>query len=284
MSHEVYLQHFSKYIKDQTGIDYRSDNFFQLESRLNDVVKLFELKSIEDLFFMLQKSFNAEQKQKFIDSITNNETSFFRDTKVFTELEVLLNNILSERAAEGRYDLNIWSAASSTGQESITVAIIFKEIIAKREDASKWNLQILCTDICERALNKAKSGVYTQLEVQRGLPVKYLVKYFSKDINDRWSVNSSLLKHMRHKLHNLRNPLGEMQKFDLVLCRNVLIYQNVEGKKIVLQQILNQLQQSGYLIMGSGESLLGIAVDFEVIQKDGILLYKKKDSTKILAA
>ena len=284
MSHEIYLMHFSKYIKEQTGIEYRSDNYFQLESRLHDVVKNLDLKNIEDLFSMLQNGFTPQQKQIFIDCITNNETSFFRDIKVFNQIESLLNNLLDERAKQEQYNLNIWSAACSTGQESITVSIIFKEIISRRTDAALWNLQILCTDICEKALTKAKSGQYTQLEVQRGMPAKYLVKYFSKDINDKWTANNSLLKHMTYKLHNLRQPLNSDRKFDLVLCRNILIYQNVEGKKIILQEVLNQIHRDGFLVMGSGESLLGIAIDFEIVQKDGIMLYKKKNTTKIAAA
>lgn len=281
MSHDEMLNYFSALIQKHIGIEYRADNFFQLESRLHDVAKSLNLNSLSDLYQYAASGFQKNDEQIFFDAITNNETSFFRDAKVFSELTTqIVERLKTTQQAEFR----IWSAACSSGQESVTMAISIKEAMVNYPELQNIKITIFCTDVCQRVLSKAEKGEYTQLEVQRGMPAKYLVKYFTKDINDRWQINHDLLKNIKHQKHNLRIPIYSQESFDLILCRNVLIYQNIEGKKLIVDNLQNNLKAEGFLILGSGESLLGINSNFDYLQKDSTLIYKKKLGLKKMAA
>ena len=211
-------------------------------------------------------------KELLLDLATNNETSFFRDQKIFKAIGKVVLNAVSGNALNTRR-LDIWSAASSTGQEAISLSILINEYNLSAKD--KVDYSILATDISERVLSRAKDATYTQLEVQRGLSEALLAKYFQR-IEDRFQAKSEIRRHIEFKKLNLKEAFPFSQKFHLVLCRNVLIYQNVERKKDILNRIAATLVPRGFLVLGSGESLLGVSSDFESENVDGAIIYRKK--------
>lgn len=267
MQREEIYQFFAKKIEEMTGIVYSSSNFFQLETRLNDVAKFLGLNSIEALYEQAQTGIGGAFHQYLLDISTNNETSFFRDTNVFRNIEA---TILAKKPKH----LRIWSAACSSGQEPLSLAMTIMEWSAKNDFPISF--QILATDISDRILSRAKSGVYSQLEVQRGLPAPLLVKYFGKNEKDQWCVQRELLQKIEFQEVNLLAPLPFREKFDLILCRNVLIYQTVERKIDILNRISDVLHEDGHLILGSGESMIGLSDKFNLICVNSTVLYSKK--------
>ena len=273
MPHDQILIFFARYIEKELGIIYAEHNYFQLKNRLEEIAKLKGIENLDKLYELAQKGIQGDFKQLLLDIATNNETSFFRDPKVFKAIEAL---ILAEHfKMNNGSKLKIWSAAASTGQESVSTAILIKEFAAKF--GKHIDFKILATDISERVLTKARKGIYSQLEVQRGLPAPMLIKYFKKDENDSWLVNPEIKNCIEFRSQNLKESFNFTESFDLILCRNVLIYQNVEGKKEILNRITKVLSTGGYLIMGSGESLLGLSNEYESVSSEGAVVYRKKD-------
>ncbi len=274
MQLERILLFFAKYIESELGIVYADHNYFQLQNRLEEIAKLLSVESIEKLFTQAEAGITGPFKQLLLDLATNNETSFFRDPRVFKAIEnVVIPNFL-QNEPQGT-QLRIWSGASSTGQEALSLAMLISE----------WNLKtlknipfsILGTDISERILLRAQKADYSQLEVQRGLPTPYLVKYFQKNDQDRWIANSTLTSHIQFKKQNLLAPFAFSQKFHLILLRNVLIYQALPSKIEILRRVTDMLAPGGVLILGSGESLLGLSSDYHQTAHEGAVIYLKKE-------
>lgn len=277
MLRDEHFRFFASYIERELGIVYADHNRFQLQSRLEEIAKLQGLASVEEVFSLAKTGITGAFRQLLLDTATNNETSFFRDPKVFRAIEEAVLKGLKPGEK-----LRIWSAASSTGQEAMSLAMLIKEFGAKtRTDPS---FEILGTDISDRVLRRAREGAYTQLEVQRGLPSPMLVKYFRKGEKDQWLAAPDLQCHLVFRPLNLKEPFSFAEKFHLVLCRNVLIYQSVEGKADILARITAQLVPGGTLVLGAGESLLGLSSDYEQIAVEGAILYVKKDAAARLAA
>ena len=268
------LTFFAEYIEKESGIIYAEHNYYQLQNRLEDISKLMGFTNVEHLHEAAKVEIQGPLRQFLIDFATNNETSFFRDTNLFKAIE---NQILVPLLQKNGpfQNIRIWSAASSTGQEAITLAILLKEFNLKNK--SEFNFTILGTDISERALRTAREGTYSQLEVQRGLPTPLLVKYFQKTAEDRWQVKPEISKHIEFKKLNLKMPLPIMPSFQLVLCRNVLIYQAVEAKSVIIERISEKIAPGGYMALGSGESLIGLTNRFETLSKDNAILYRLKE-------
>lgn len=274
------LKFFSSYIEKEVGIIYADHNAFQLRNRLEEICKLVGEPDIASLYFTAQKGIAGSFKQLLVDVATNNETSFFRDPRVFKAIEDTVLPELFDLYSNGE-KLRIWSAASSTGQEAVSVAILFEE--AKLKLKREFDFQITGSDISERALTKARDGIYSQLEAQRGLPAALMIKYFSKDERDRWVVRPSIRQKMDFRKQNLKDSLAEVGKFGLILCRNVLIYQSVESKKEIISRMTKQLIPGGFLIMGSGESLIGLSQEYQQVNVEGAVIYRKKAAVGVAA-
>jgi chemotaxis protein methyltransferase CheR len=275
------LKYFSSYIEKEVGIIYSDHNAFQLRNRLEDIAKMMGEASIHSLFTTAQKGITGAFKQMLLDVATNNETSFFRDPKVFRAIEQTVLPALLEEGGENK-ELKIWSAASSTGQEAVSLAILLEEQKAKVK--KPFGFRIVGSDISERVLTKAREGIYTQLEVQRGLPAALMIKYFTKDERDRWCVRPSIRQKMEFRKQNLKESFTQIGKFGIILCRNVLIYQNVDSKKEILDRVSEQLEPGGFLILGSGESLIGLSQDYHQVAVDGAVIYRKKQIPSMAAA
>lgn len=275
MSHDEILKFFAKYIESELGIIYAEHNNFQLQNRLEEIAKLTGAPTLDSLYEQQARTgISGSFKQLLLDVATNNETSFFRDPKVFRAIEERILKNHSSLVAPGE-KLRAWSAASSTGQEALSIAIMVTEFNEKNQSAIE--MKILGSDISERVLGRAHSGTYSQLEVQRGLPAPYLVKYFRKDDQDLWHASPALTKLLEFKKLNLKSPFSFSEKFHFILCRNVLIYQNVDGKKDILGRITANLMPGGYLVLGAGESLLGLSEEYEQCSVEGAILYRKKE-------
>jgi len=275
ISKEV-LKFFAAYIERELGIVYSDANFFQLESRLHQIAKLMN-KKIEDVLVTNYNQIYGDFKKLLLDTATNNETSFFRDKAMFKSLVKNILPGLCKDKAPGQ-PIRIWSAACSTGQEPYTLAMALNEELIKENIPG---FQILGTDFSETALNRARSGTYSQLEVQRGLPATHLVKYFSQ-VEDKWKVNSLLQKNINFQAFNLLTKWSITGPFDLIFCRNVLIYQKIESRKDIINRLYDYLSPTGFLILGATESMMGLSDKFESVLFEGAAFNRKKSAPEVI--
>jgi chemotaxis protein methyltransferase CheR len=268
------LLFFAKYIELELGIVYAEHNYFQLQNRLEDIAKILLVDSVERLYANAKEEIAGQFKQLLLDLATNNETSFFRDQKVFQAIEDLFLPLFVQESPKNS-QLRVWSAASSSGQEALSVSMVLKEWNLKNSQNIQFS--VLGTDISERILKRAKAAQYTQLEVQRGLPQNLLNKYFIKNSEERWEASSELMSHIQFRKQNLLEPFLFTEKFHLIFCRNVLIYQNIDSKKEILKRLTEMLHPGGFLVLGSGESLMGLSNDYEQSTSNGAVIYRKKE-------
>ncbi len=265
-----HLNFFSKFIEKELGIVYSEKNYYQLEARLEEIAKIFGLPDIAAVYNKAKEGITGSFKQLILDTATNNETSFFRDTRAFQAIEkIILPEIISKVPPEE--PLRVWSAASSCGQEPYSITMMFKEL---QQKSSFPKFKITATDISERVLERAKKGCYSQLEIQRGLSAQYMIKYFQKDTQDQWTINPEIRDLVEFKQKNLKENFNFIYKFHLILCRNVLLYQSIESKIDIINRISKCLTPNGYLILGAGESLVGLSNPFEQILADGMVVYR----------
>ena len=266
------LQFFADYIQKNLGIVYPQSNFYQLAKRIEDIAKILGLASAEEFYTKAQQGIQGQMRQVLLDVATNNETSFFRDPQVY---KMLFEQIFPElqNLATGK-NVKIWCAASSFGLEPYSLSILSSEYLAKTPSAHE--VEIRATDISDQALNRAKSGKYSQLEVQRGLSASRLIKNLTKDEQDYWTIKSEISKRVTFARQNLIEPFLDQGPFDLITCRYVLIYQADAMKKEIIAKLHRCLKPGGYLIMGGTESLIGLSSAFVQISGTGAIAYKKQ--------
>lgn len=247
----------SALIKSQSGLVLSKDKAYLLESRLMPVARKRSMKELSELIAEIRSTKDKVLINEVTEAMTTNESFFFRDIKPFELFrEQILPELLKARAAKKSF--RIWCAAASSGQEPYTLAMVLKEEAAK---LAGWKYEIVGTDISAEILAKAKAGIYTQFEVQRGLPVQLLLKYFEKK-EDMWQINASLRDMVQYKEFNLLNDLKPLGHFDVVFCRNVLIYFDQPTKTKVLDQISSLMPLDGTLFLGGAETVLGISDKF----------------------
>ncbi len=278
---ESQIAFFASFIESKLGIVYTKDNFYQLEKRLLDIATQLNLSGIEELHATAQIGMPVQMRALILDLSTNNETSFYRDAGLFKAIE---DHILPEARWSGDHPepLRIWCAATSTGQEVYSLAILLN---VWQQKNSNRKFTFFATDYSTRVLQQAQQGVYSQLEVQRGLPSVTLARYFHNQSSEgtnsahapKWAVNDELKRNITFKQLNLLDDWGPIGPFDIVLCRNVLIYQNIENKKKVIAEIHKRMAPGGHLILGAAESLMGLSNDFTQIEYDRTVMYKKSN-------
>jgi chemotaxis protein methyltransferase CheR len=246
------------YVRTQAAIVLEPGKEYLVESRLTTLARKESIASIDLLVDQLRAKPGSELHRKVVDAMTTNETSFFRDLNPF---EALKKHILPELVQKRRPErqLNFWCGAASTGQESysvlMTIAENFPEIF-------QWNFNFVATDLSTQVLAQAQSGLYSQLEVNRGLPAPLLVKYFKRKGND-WEFDPVLRKKVVFKELNLTHTWPVMPAMDVVFMRNVLIYFDVETKKNILGKIRRLLRPNGYLFLGGAETTMNLDESFE---------------------
>ena len=246
-------------VNERSGLVLSADKSYLVESRLAPIARRDGFPSIDDLVSAIRLRRDAKLIDCVVDAMTTNETFFFRDK---TPFDIFEQTVLPELVARKRGGtIRIWCAAASTGQEPYSLAMV-AEAMGPRLGGCK--LEILATDISERCLEKAKAGIYTQFEVQRGLPIQMLLKHFKKE-GDAWKIDDRLKTNIRFRPMNLLDDFRGLGRFDVIFCRNVLIYFDARTKKQVLERMSSQVEGPGYLLMGAAETVLGVTDTFKPI-------------------
>jgi chemotaxis protein methyltransferase CheR len=246
-----------KLLKERSGLDLSTDKQYLVESRLIPLARRAGLSGIGDL---VQKMKGAAEAlvTDVVEAMTTNETFFFRDKIPFDHLrDTILPALLQARAS--RKCLRIWSAACSTGQEPYSIAMCLKEMSAA---LAGWRLEIVATDLSQEVLEKAKAGIYSQFEVQRGLPIQLLVKYFTQ-AGELWQINPDIRGMVQHRQLNLLQDFSHLGRFDVVFCRNVLIYFDLETKLTIFERLTRMIESDGFLMLGAAESVVGVTDAFK---------------------
>lgn len=262
-------------LKEKSGLVLTQDKSYLLESRLNPVAKKWGYASLDAMTMAIHGVPDKELIRDIVEAMTTNETSFFRDTRPFDIFkETVLTYMKSARTS--RRSIRIWCAAASSGQEPYTIAMILKDAAAAFPG---WNFEIVATDISHDILDQAREGRYTQFEVQRGLPIQLLMKYFKQE-GDRWQISDDIRKMVKYDYFNLLEPMTKLGTFDVIFCRNVLIYFDEATKGMVLGNMAKQLEKDGFLFLGGAETVLGITDAFKPVP-DRRGLYAAKDSAHL---
>ena len=235
-------------------------NEYLAESRLAHVAIKEGQPSVGALLCDLRSKPFGPLHGRVLDAMTNNETWFFRDLHPFDMIRRVLLPDLIEKRKQSR-TLNIWSAASSTGQEAYSLAMLVHEHFPELRN---WRVRILGTDICSTVLNRARAGRYSQLEVNRGLPAPLLARYFRREGMD-WVLQENIRKFVDFQPLNLSKPWPPLAPMDLIMLRNVLIYFDVPVKKQILSQVRRVLSPDGYIFLGCAESTINLDDNFERI-------------------
>lgn len=250
----------AKLLKERSGLVLSKDKSYLLESRLMPVARRRGMKGLDELVQAVRRM-DAALVKDVTEAMTTNELFFFRDGKPFDQFREQVMPALMQSRKDKRA-IRIWCAACSSGQEPYSLAILLKEMEAK---LAGWRIDIIATDLSTEILEKAKAGLYSQFEVQRGMPIQLLVKYFQKK-DEMWQIDPRLRAMVQFRplnlLTDIRSPLGT---FDVVYCRNVLIYFDQETKGKVLADIAKLLAPDGCLFLGGAETVLGISDKFKPI-------------------
>ncbi len=244
------------HVYSQVGIVLEDNKHYLFESRLAPIVQQFSLGSINDLCALLLAKRNPEIGQQVVEAMTTNETYFFRDPAQYEVIrKVLLPKLMEERQTSRK--MRFWSAASSTGQEAYSLAMLLLN-----EGLKDWNIQILGTDFSSKVIERARSGIYQQLEVNRGLPAALLLKYFRRS-GLEWHLTEPVKKMAHFDTIDLRKSMRTLGPFDLVFCRNVMIYFDNKTKLNIMKELHSTMFRGGWLLLGSTEAACGLEEWFE---------------------
>jgi len=268
------LNFFSTLVQKAAGIVYEKDRYAILKNKLREIAISLNYKNIEDLFLAVKKGVSPEVLAQIIDGLTTNETYFFRDRHPF---EALKNHIFPElfKKRERERRIDIWSAACSTGQEPYSIAMLLLEHFP--QEVKRFKIFIYATDISIKSIEKAKKGIYHQIEVNRGLPATYLVKYFKQE-GFSWKIDERLKNMVKFEVLNLLDVGRKVRyRFDVIMCRYVLIYFDMNTKKKVFKDIWDKLKPGGYLFLGATEIPPITPPDMEKKRIGLATCYYKKD-------
>ena len=263
-----------KLLKDRSGLVLSVDKQYLVESRLTPLARKAGIASLGELVAKLRSN-NERLAVDVVEAMTTNESFFYRDKIPFDHFrDTIMPGLLAARARERR--LRIWCAAASTGQEPYSLAMCLKEM---KDKLTGWRVEILGTDLSAEVLEKAKAGVYSQFEVQRGLPIQMLVKHFSQ-VGDTWHISPEIRAMVQYRPLNLLSDFAHLGSFDVVFCRNVLIYFDQETKIGVLNRIARLLDPDGFLVLGAAETVVGLTDAFKPLVDKRGLYAPNKDAAK----
>ena len=245
-----------RFLKERSGLDLSADKQYLVESRLIPLAHKAGLTGIAELVQKLRSGSEALAGE-VVEAMTTNETFFYRDKIPFDQLRTtVLPELLQARA--GRRTLRIWCAASSTGQEPYSIAMCLKDMDAA---LAGWRVEILATDLSAAVLEKSRAGIFSQFEVQRGLPIQMLVRHFTQ-VGDLWQLNPDVRAMVQHRQLNLLHDFSQLGTFDLIFCRNVLIYFDQATKANTFSRLARQLESDGFLVLGAAETVVGLTDAF----------------------
>ena len=261
------LRFLAAWVHRESGIALDQDKNYLLEARLLPITEELQLESLDALCAALRNDRSPALKKKIVEAMTTHETFFFRDASFF---DALRNDVLPQLIGRRQTSrtLHVWSAATSSGQEAYSLAMLLLEM-----GLDNWHVRVLGTDLSEQILLKAREGLYAQMEVNRGLPARCLVRYFDRCGID-WRVRDSVRRMVTFEPFDLRHSARGKGPFDVILCRNVLIYFDVATRKKIVQELRGVLSADGYLVLGSTESIMHLESDFKPVAGSGIALYQ----------
>jgi chemotaxis protein methyltransferase CheR len=263
---------FKKFLELQCGIVLGESKQYLVKSRLSPLLTTFNMNSLSTLVKKTQNPAERQLRGAVIDAMTTNETLWFRDEYPF---ELLKKKLLPE-LANTKSSLKIWSAASSSGQEPYSIAMCVKEFLEEQKKAFPGGVQITGTDISTTMLENCKSGYYDGLALSRGLSDERKKRFFDSREDGIWQVKDSIKAMVKFRQLNLLTSYNLMGKFDLVFCRNVLIYFSPEIKKQILSQIHGVLNDNSYLFLGASESISALEQNFDMVRCNPGIIYQKQ--------
>jgi chemotaxis protein methyltransferase CheR len=251
---ELEFDSLRKFLKARSGLALTPEKRYLVESRLGPICAQHGLDGLAALVGRLRTMPDPALERAVVEAMTTNETFFFRDRVPFELFrDVLLPRSLAAQAATRR--LRIWCAAASTGQEPYSLAMLLREIGPR---LAGWSIEILATDIAAAVLEKAKAGIYSQFEVQRGLPIQLLLRYFKRD-GESWQIDAGVRAMVQFRELNLLQGFAHLGSFDVILCRNVLIYFEAATKGDVLRRLSLSLNPQGSVLLGAAETVIGLS-------------------------
>ena len=256
----IEYDYLRKLLKDRSGLVLAADKQYLVESRLLPVARKVGAGTLSELVQKLKSTGAEPLAVDVIEAMTTNETFFFRDKIPFDHFrETIMPALRAAREAQRR--VRIWCAACSTGQEPYSLAICLKEM---SQQIAGWRIEIISTDISQEVLEKAKAGIYSQFEVQRGLPIQLLVKYFTQ-VGEMWQIAPDIRAMVQYRTLNLLQDFSQLGTFDVVFCRNVLIYFDQERKIDILGRLARVMEPDGYLVLGAAETVVGLTDTFKPV-------------------
>jgi chemotaxis protein methyltransferase CheR len=255
---ELDFTYLREMLHKRSGLSLSVEKRYLVESRLASLCRRLSLATITDVVHKLRHG-DEDLARQVVEAMTTNETLFFRDSTPFDHFrKIMLPALIKSRGAER--SLRIWCAAASTGQEPYSLAMILDEV---RGELAGWRFDILGTDIARDVLAKAREAVYSQFEIQRGLPIKLLLQHFDQE-GDKWRLKERLRSMITFREMNLLEPSPALGQFDIIFCRNVLIYFDLPTKAKVLKLMARHLRPDGFLTLGAAETVIGITDEFAV--------------------
>jgi len=239
-------------LEARTGQQLTMSRRWRIETALSSLLRERGIATLDELITILVMGKEPSLSQMVVEALLNNETYFFRDRAPFDMLQRYALPELAQRRAKSKR-LRVWSAGCSTGQETYSLAMLFAEEPA---NWAGWTIDILGTDVSTACIDRARSGVYSQFEVQRGLGINQMIKWF-EEVPDGWRAVETLRKPLRFQVHNLLEAPPHPGGFDIVLCRNVLLYLSPEKKTLSFERLASAMAEDGWLMLGAGETVIG---------------------------
>lgn len=273
ISPEDYEQ-FRTYLEQACGIILGDNKHYLVSSRLNRIMREFNFSSLGVLVQQVRKETNSRLHDRIVDAMTTNETLWFRDTYPF---EIYRHQLLAELAQDKKrtQPVRIWSAASSSGQEAYSISMMTHEFALGNPGALRHQVEIIGTDISHTMLEEASQATYDNAAISRGISQERKGKYFVQK-GLKWELRPELKKNVSFRELNLLQPYTTLGKFDIIFCRNVLIYFSTETKRDILSRMAKQLNPQGYLFLGASESIANYSTDFDMIRCNPGVIYRLK--------
>ena len=251
-------QFLTQFLLERSGLSLGTGKEYLLEGRLDPLSQSLGMQGLSDLVTKLRLGTDKNLAVSVVEAMTTNETLFFRDRTPFDDLtKTIIPGLLSSNLHKKK--IRIWSAACSSGQEAYSIFMTLQETFSTQ--LAGWTIEIVGTDIDTKMIERARLGIYSQFEVQRGLPIKMLMKYFEQHPQG-WKMKDQLKTNFQWKFWNLLDSFAPMGMFDIIFCRNVLIYFNTEKKAEILTKMSNALNPGGVFVLGSAETILSTAIPF----------------------
>ncbi|HHJ12824.1 MAG TPA: protein-glutamate O-methyltransferase CheR [Gammaproteobacteria bacterium] len=269
-------QAFRRFLEEACGILLGDNKHYLVQSRLGGLVQSQGLSSLGELVHALRRAPPGSRlREQVIEAMTTNETLWFRDRHPF---EILEKTVLPALAAQGLRNPRVWSAACSTGQEPYSISMTVQQYLAANPGKLR-DVGIVATDISPRVLTEAREGFYDSLALSRGLPRPLRDRYFRRDAahwEERWQVADEIRRRVRFTVANLQESYARLGRFEVIFCRNVLIYFSAETKRDILARMADTLADRGWLFLGASESLSNHSNAFEMVRAEGGVVYRKR--------